>query len=158
MFDTILKSNFLPLNFVLGLCIDYMAHMARGYMVAEGSNPLEKVRHTLSTVGVAMSNAVVTSILGVAMLSAAGSFANRSFFKSMFVIFVSSYIFGVWLFPAILSLIAPMLTRPNSSLGERTAMTPDRSNVIQHLTAEKSACTTSVATPDIEVPPVHETR
>ena len=135
-----------------------MAHMARGYMVAEGSNPLEKVRHTLSTVGVAMSNAVVTSILGVAMLSAAGSFANRSFFKSMFVIFVSSYIFGVWLFPAILSLIAPMLNRPKSPLGERTAMTPDRSNVIQHLTAETSACTTSVATPDIEVPPVPETR
>ena len=70
----------------VGLCIDYMAHMARGYMVAEGDSPRHKVKATLATTGVAMTNAVVTSVLGIVMLSAAPSFAARTFFRSEFKI------------------------------------------------------------------------
>ena len=71
-------------------------------MVAEGSTPQQRVRAALSSVSVAMSNVVLTSVLGVVMLSAAGSFANRSFFGSLFLIFLCSYFFGVWLLSAVL--------------------------------------------------------
>ena len=78
-------------------------------MVAEGSTPQQRVRAALSSVGVAMSNAVLTSVLGIVMLGAAASFANRSFFRSMFLIFLCSYLFGVWLLPAVLSVAAPQI-------------------------------------------------
>ena len=84
--------------------MDYMSHIGRGFMVAEGLSAEEKVQNTLGSVGVAMTNAFMTSILGVVMLSQGASLAKRTFFKAMFVVFVCSYIFGVFFFPSILSL------------------------------------------------------
>ena len=78
-------------------------------MVAEGSTPQQRVRAALSSVSVAMNNIVLTSVLGIVMLSAAGSFANRSFFRSMFLIFLCSYLFGVWFLSAVLSVAAPQM-------------------------------------------------
>ncbi|XP_075252503.1 patched domain-containing protein 3-like isoform X2 [Convolutriloba macropyga] len=101
-------ATYIQIMLGFGLCIDYMAHMARGYMVAEGDSPRHKVKATLATTGVAMTNAVVTSVLGIVMLSAAPSFAARTFFRSMFLIYLCSYVFGVWLLAAVLSILTPV--------------------------------------------------
>ena len=78
-------------------------------MVAEGSTPQRRVRAVLSSVSVAMSNVVLTSVLGIVTLSAAGSFANRSFFRSLFLIFLCIYLFRVLLLSAVLSVAAPQM-------------------------------------------------
>ena len=88
-----------------GLCVDYMAHVARGYMVSREDSETEKIKQVMGVIGVAMTNAAVTSILGICMLSVAETFANRSFFKAMFLIYLCSYLFGVLLLPVLRAIV-----------------------------------------------------
>ncbi|XP_023235023.1 patched domain-containing protein 3-like [Centruroides sculpturatus] len=89
---------------ITGFCTDYAAHISYAYAKSKGKNPNEKLQDCLDTVGHAIVQGCLSSLLGVAPLI----FAPYEFFKDMFKIFilfiVSSIIQGLCILPVILSL------------------------------------------------------
>ncbi|XP_023235020.1 patched domain-containing protein 3-like [Centruroides sculpturatus] len=89
---------------ITGFCTDYAAHISYAYAKSKGKNPNEKLQDCLDTVGHAIVQGCLSSLLGVAPLI----FAPYEFFKDMFKIFiifiVSSIIQGLCILPVMLSL------------------------------------------------------
>ncbi|XP_023235000.1 patched domain-containing protein 3-like [Centruroides sculpturatus] len=89
---------------ITGFCTDYAAHISYAYAKSKGKNPNEKLRDCLDTVGHAIVQGCLSSLLSVSMLI----FTPYGFLKDMYKIFivfiVSSIIQGLCILPVMLSL------------------------------------------------------
>ncbi|XP_067124910.1 patched domain-containing protein 3-like isoform X2 [Centruroides vittatus] len=94
---------------ITGFCTDYAAHISYAYAKSKGKNPNEKLQDCLDTVGHAIVQGCLSSLLGVAPLI----FAPYEFLKDTFKIFiifiVSSIIQGLCILPVMLSLWESLL-------------------------------------------------
>ena len=97
----------LNLTLVVGLAVDYVVHLAEGYMHLEGEDRLTKVHYTLSNVGISvLSGACSTLGASVFMLAAKIVF----FFQFGIFIFCTillSIFFSLLFFTTVLALIGP---------------------------------------------------
>ena len=97
----------LNLTLVVGLAVDYVVHLAEGYMELKDQDRLTKVRHTLGHVGISvLSGACTTLGASIFMLAAKIVF----FFQFGIFIFCTigfSILFSLFLFTTILALAGP---------------------------------------------------
>ena len=97
----------LNLTLVVGLAVDYVVHLAEGYMELEGEDRLTKVRHTLGHVGISVTSGACTTLgASIFMLAAKIIF----FFQFAIFIFCTigvSILFSLILFTTILALVGP---------------------------------------------------
>ncbi|XP_063713682.1 patched domain-containing protein 3-like [Symsagittifera roscoffensis] len=98
----------------IGLCIDYMSHSGYSFSVEEGT-PLERSQKALQAMGVALTNAALSSLTGVMFLSLSSVYAFHSCFLSFLALFLLSTHFGVLFLPTLLSFIGPSSSPSSSS-------------------------------------------
>jgi len=96
------------INLVLaiGLCVDYSVHIGHAFLIAQGSRK-DRAVAAIATIGPAVFNGGVTTLLALVLLGASTSHVFVTFFK----VFVLTVLFGLFhglvFFPVILSTIGP---------------------------------------------------
>ena len=107
------------INIVLaiGLCVDYSVHIGHAYLVSPGGRR-ERALQAVDTIGPAVLNGGVTTLLALVLLAASTSHVFVTFFR----VFVLTVLFGVFhglvLLPVLLSVIGPL---PSVSLSSITS-------------------------------------
>ena len=97
----------LNLTLIVGLAVDYVVHLAEGYMELEDQDRLTRVRHTLGRVGISVFSGACTTLgASIFMLAA------KIVFFSQFGIFIFctigfSILYSLFLFITVLALIGP---------------------------------------------------
>ena len=94
----------------IGLCVDFSAHIAHGFLSRRGSRE-QRVTRTLTKIGPAVLNGGLSTLLAFVLLSASESYVCLSFFKIFFLICILGLFHGLLVLPVLLSLIGPL---PNS--------------------------------------------
>jgi len=91
-------------NIVLacGLCVDYSVHIAHSFSVAEGT-PTERAQSALVTLGPAIVNAGITTLLAVIILPFSGSHVFITFFKVFSLTVLYGVFHGLVFLPTILA-------------------------------------------------------
>ena len=103
----------------VGLSVEFCAHIARDFMLAEGDR-LTRSIHALQTMGIAVFNGGVTTFLGIlpSSLSEYPAVYNRLFIQ--YSISAAAGMFtGLFLLPTILSLIGPSSFSYEPNKGEK---------------------------------------
>ena len=90
----------------IGLCVDYSAHIAHGFMVEEGSRN-ERMEKTLVNIGPAVLNGGISTFVAFMLLSMSKSKAFFTFFQIFFLVVVFGLYHGLLFLPVIMSLIGP---------------------------------------------------
>eukprot|EP00931_Biecheleriopsis_adriatica_P092828 TRINITY_DN665_c0_g2_i1.p1 TRINITY_DN665_c0_g2~~TRINITY_DN665_c0_g2_i1.p1 ORF type:complete len:1054 (+),score=221.71 TRINITY_DN665_c0_g2_i1:66-3227(+) len=88
----------------VGLAVDYAAHIAHMFKDSAGS-PRERAINALERIGPCTLNAVVSTFLAVVVVGFSSSYVFRVFFKVLFLVVVIAGAHGLWLLPAVLSLV-----------------------------------------------------
>ena len=97
----------LNLTLIVGLAVDYVVHLAEGYMELQDQDRLTRVRHTLGHVGISVFSGACTTLgASIFMLAA------KIVFFSQFGIFIFctigfSILYSLFLFTTALALIGP---------------------------------------------------
>ena len=79
----------------IGLCVDYSAHIAHGYLVMHQGTREERVKKTLKLVAPAVFNGGITTSLAFILLAGSKSHVFQTFFKIFFLV-VSFGLFQVY--------------------------------------------------------------
>ena len=77
----------------VGLALDYSAHIGVTYVVTKGSSRKEKTKETLSSMGMAVANGGISTLLAFVLVAFSNSYVYLTFFKVLpynFVIFLIS--------------------------------------------------------------------
>ena len=90
----------------IGLCVDYSAHIAHGFMVAKGSRD-ERMRQTMICIAPAVLNGGFSTFLAFVLLSMSKSIIFLTFFKVFFLVVVFGLFHGLLFLPVVLSLLGP---------------------------------------------------
>ena len=90
----------------IGLCVDYSAHIAHGFMVEEGTRD-ERMKKTLVKIGPAVLNGGISTFLAFVLLSMSKSVIFLTFFKIFFLVVVFGLFHGLLFLPVVLSLVGP---------------------------------------------------
>jgi len=108
-------------NIVLacGLCVDYSVHIAHSFSVAEGTRT-ERAQNALVTLGPAIVNAGITTLLAVIILPFSASHVFITFFK----VFGLTVLYGVFHGLAFLPTILATLGSNNQALPPSTPTSP----------------------------------
>jgi len=108
-------------NIVLacGLCVDYSVHIAHSFSVAEGTRT-ERAQNALVTLGPAIVNAGITTLLAVIILPFSASHVFITFFK----VFGLTVLYGVFHGLAFLPTILATLGSNNQALPPATPTSP----------------------------------
>ena len=88
----------------VGLAVDYAAHIAHMFKESSGS-ARERAINAVDRIGVCTFNAVLSTLLAVVVVGFSESYVFRIFFKVLFLVVVIAGAHGLWLLPAILSLV-----------------------------------------------------
>ena len=97
----------LNLTLVVGLAVDYVVHLAEGYMELEGENRLIRVQHTLRHVGISVLSGAFTTLGGSIFMFAAKILFFFQFGVFIFCTIGFSILFSLFLFTTVLALIGP---------------------------------------------------
>lgn len=95
------------LTLVVGLAVDYVVHLAEGYMELKDFNRLTKVRHTLGHVGISVISGACTTLGASVFMLAAKIVFFAQFGIFIFCTIGFSLLFSLFFFTAILALIGP---------------------------------------------------
>ena len=98
----------------IGLCVDYSAHIAHAFMVAEGS-AIERSQIALATMGPAIINGGITTFIAVVPLIFSASHVFLTFFKVFFLTVLFGLFHGIIFLPVILSWIGSASNKSTSS-------------------------------------------
>ena len=85
----------------IGLSVDYCVHIAHAFMhvKGEGKGGDERLQEALVSIGPAVLKGGFTTLLGVLLLSQAGSSVFRMFFKMLFLTVVFGMTYGIVVMP-----------------------------------------------------------
>ena len=90
----------------IGLCVDYSAHIAHGFMVEEGTRE-QRMRRTMVNVGPAVLNGGISTFLAFCLLCTSRSYIFLTFFKVFFLVVVFGLFHGLIFLPVLLSIVGP---------------------------------------------------
>lgn len=100
-------SLYVSLVVTVGLSIEFCAHIARDFMLAEGTTT-QRVKHALYSLGFAVFNGGITTFLGILPLSwAKYNYFQRYFFGLYALVVVVGLFVGLFLMPAVLYWLGP---------------------------------------------------
>jgi len=88
----------------VGLAVDYAAHIAHMFRESTGTSR-ERAIAAMERIGPCTFNAVLSTLLAVVVVGFSDSYVFRIFFKVLFLVVVIAGAHGLWLLPAILSLV-----------------------------------------------------
>ncbi|KAM6948746.1 patched domain-containing protein 3-like [Aplochiton taeniatus] len=88
----------------IGFSVDFAAHVSYAFVTSTKRDPHEKVVEALANVGYPIMQGGVSTILGVVMLSIAGNYIFRTFFKIIFLVIVFGMLHGLVFVPVFLTL------------------------------------------------------
>ena len=91
----------------IGLCVDFSAHIAHGFISRPGSRD-ERMISTVTEIGPAVMNGGLSTLLAFILLSTSKSYVFMSFFKIFFLICIFGLYHGLIALPVLLSLIGPV--------------------------------------------------
>ena len=91
----------------IGLCVDFSAHIAHGFLTRQGSRN-QRVSFTLTKVGPAVLNGGLSTLLAFILLSSSESYVCLSFFKIFFLICIFGLYNGLVTLPVILTIFGPV--------------------------------------------------
>ena len=90
----------------IGLCVDFSAHIAHGFISRTGSRE-ERITSTVTEVGPAVMNGGLSTLLAFILLSTSKSYVFMSFFKIFFLICIFGLYHGLVALPVLLALLGP---------------------------------------------------
>ncbi|XP_054280172.1 NPC intracellular cholesterol transporter 1-like [Macrosteles quadrilineatus] len=90
----------------VGLCIDYAAHVGQTFLYAQGSRH-QRALHSVNTIGAAVLNGGLSTLLALSMLSLSDAYIFQAFFKIFFLVVTIGLFHGIVFLPVILSLVGP---------------------------------------------------
>ncbi|XP_028396244.1 protein dispatched homolog 3-like [Dendronephthya gigantea] len=97
----------LNMTLVVGLSVDYVVHLAEGYMELEGGNRLRRTKHTLGHVGISVVSGAC-STLGASVVMFAGKIIFFIQFGTfIFVTIAFSTLYSLVFFSTVLALVGP---------------------------------------------------
>ena len=91
----------------IGLCVDFSAHIAHGFLSTSGDRT-QKITATLVKIGPAVLNGGVSTLLAFILLSTSESYIFLSFFKIFFLICILGLYHGLIALPVILLIAGPL--------------------------------------------------
>ena len=101
----------------VGLSVDPVAHTCHAFLRAEGTGD-ERATHALRTVGTAVANGTISTLLVLLPLAFARQYIFITFVKTLALIISFSAWFGLVFLPVVLSVLGP------SSYAQRRALDP----------------------------------
>ena len=91
----------------VGLCVDFSAHIAHGFLSSTGDRN-QRIQATLVKIGPAVLNGGMSTLLAFILLATSKSYIFQSFFKIFFLICVLGLYHGLVALPVILSVAGPL--------------------------------------------------
>ena len=91
----------------IGLCVDFSAHIAHGFLSSSGDRN-QRIISTLVKIGPAVLNGGLSTLLAFILLAFSKSYIFLSFFKIFFLICVLGLYHGLIALPVVLSIAGPL--------------------------------------------------
>eukprot|EP00092_Neocalanus_flemingeri_P040503 GFUD01044108.1.p1 GENE.GFUD01044108.1~~GFUD01044108.1.p1 ORF type:complete len:1044 (-),score=198.42 GFUD01044108.1:97-3228(-) len=91
----------------IGLCVDFSAHIAHGFLSVSGDRN-QRVTSTFTKIGPAVLNGGLSTMLAFILLSTSESYVCLSFFKIFFLICLFGLYHGLIALPVILAIAGPL--------------------------------------------------
>ncbi|XP_022050987.2 patched domain-containing protein 3-like [Acanthochromis polyacanthus] len=89
----------------IGFSVDFSAHISYSFISSAKSDANEKAMHALAHLGNPIVQGALSTILGVVVLSASGSYIFRTFFKIVFLVIVFGLLHGLVFIPVFLTVL-----------------------------------------------------
>ncbi|XP_043546456.1 patched domain-containing protein 3-like [Chiloscyllium plagiosum] len=89
----------------IGFSVDFTAHITYAFVSNDKTNANERAIDVLYTLGYPILQGALSTILGVAVLSIAGSYIFRTFFKIMFLVIFFGAVHGIVFMPVFLTFL-----------------------------------------------------
>jgi len=116
--------TFIILVIAVGISVDYSGHVARAFMIAQGTRQ-ERAHYALKHIGGEVLNGAFTTWLAIIVLAGAKHYIFMSFFKLLFALVVLAIWHGVVFLPVCLSLIGPASYRSESPAKDKDSTDSD---------------------------------
>lgn len=107
---TIEAISYINIILATGLAVDYSVHLVYAFSVAEGSN-IDRVRHSLVTLGPAILSGGITTILAVILLAFSDSNVLLTFFKVFSLTVIFGVFHGLVFLPTVLSISGSVFSK-----------------------------------------------
>jgi len=91
----------------VGLALDYSAHIGVTYVVSRGTDRKQRTQDTLNNIGTAVFNGGFSTLLAFVLVAFSDSYVFLTFFKMFACVVVFGLFHGLFVLPALLSLIGP---------------------------------------------------
>uniref|UniRef100_A0A8C6TFC8 Patched domain-containing protein 3 n=1 Tax=Neogobius melanostomus TaxID=47308 RepID=A0A8C6TFC8_9GOBI len=88
----------------IGFSVDFSAHITHAFVSSPKSDPNKKAIDSLANLGYPVLQGALSTILGVVVLSVAGSYIFRTFFKMVFLVILFGLVHGLMFIPVFLTL------------------------------------------------------
>lgn len=88
----------------VGLAVDYAAHIAHAFKESSGTGQ-ERSMKSLTRIGPSVFHALFSTIIAIVVIGFSKSYIFKVFFKIIFLVTIIAGSHGLWLLPALLSLV-----------------------------------------------------
>ena len=102
----------------IGLCVDYSAHVAHGFMTETGTRG-ERMKNTMIKIGPAVLNGGISTFIAFVLLAGSSSKVFFTFFQIFFLVVWFGLFHGLIFLPVLLSLIGPASHRTEEVFGHK---------------------------------------
>ena len=116
----------------VGFSVSFSAHITYAFVLDSSATGNERMRHALATLGMPIVQGALSTILGMVVLSASGSYVFRTFFKVIFLVMLLGAVHGLIFLPVLLSLVGPKGSghEPTASMVKVAPLEPASERVV----------------------------
>ena len=97
----------LNLTLIVGLAVDYVVHLAEGYMILDDQDRVTRVKYTLGHVGISVFSGACTTLGSAVFMLAAQILFFSQFGIFIFCTIALSIIYALFFFTTVLAMIGP---------------------------------------------------
>ncbi|KAK2183397.1 hypothetical protein NP493_313g01001 [Ridgeia piscesae] len=131
----------------VGFSVSFSAHITYAFVLDSSETGNERMRHALATLGMPIVQGALSTILGMVVLSASGSYVFRTFFKVIFLVMLLGALHGLIFLPVLLSLVGPKGSghEPTQSMVKVAPLDTDSERAVSRVSVAKERPMTSAA-------------